>query len=43
MAELDQEWIQLIVDAKELGLSIDDIREFFLYQQKEAKKEVLSR
>ncbi|MEK3799146.1 anti-repressor SinI family protein [Peribacillus sp. FSL H8-0477] len=43
MAELDQEWIQLIVDAKELGLSIDDIREFFLYQQEEAKKEVLSR
>ncbi|MFS0780505.1 anti-repressor SinI family protein [Bacillus sp. 1P06AnD] len=28
MSELNQEWIQLILEAKEIGLSIEEIREF---------------
>ncbi len=26
--QLDEEWISLIIEAKELGVSIDEIREF---------------
>ena len=27
--ELDQEWVELILQAKEKGLSLEEIREFF--------------
>lgn len=30
---IDSEWLQLIVEAKEIGLSIEDIRTFFEKQQ----------
>jgi DNA-binding transcriptional MerR regulator len=28
LAELDKEWIQLIMEAKKLGVDISDVREF---------------
>lgn len=28
LKDLDQEWVELIQDARDLGLSMDEIREF---------------
>lgn len=30
--ELDQEWVQLITEAKELGLTIEELKKFFKKQ-----------
>ncbi|MFE8697528.1 anti-repressor SinI family protein [Cytobacillus sp. FJAT-53684] len=42
MEKLDQEWIQLIFEAMEIGLNVEDIREFFLRQLDENRKEIFS-
>ncbi len=31
---LDQEWVELITLAKQMGLTLEEIREFFISQQK---------
>jgi len=36
--QLDQEWYELIVTAKELGMSVDDIREFLSSVDKTDKR-----
>lgn len=33
--ELEQEWVQLMIEAKNLGLNIEDIRAFFLRHRNE--------
>lgn len=38
MDNLEQEWIQLIREAKELGLSIEDIQEFFSMSAQQNKE-----
>lgn len=38
--KLDQECVKLIFEAKELGLSIRDVEEFFLNQPKQTAKEI---
>ncbi|MEQ2466166.1 anti-repressor SinI family protein [Niallia hominis] len=35
MNQLDNEWLQLISKAKQLGLTIDDIQKFLKLNQKE--------
>jgi len=35
MKQLDNEWLQLISKAKQLGLTVDDIRLFLQLNQKE--------
>lgn len=40
MDELEQEWIQLIFEAKKAGLSIEEVREFFLNHLDEIKSGV---
>ena len=39
LEELELEWVQLIFEAKEIGLSIGDVREFLLSQLHETKIE----
>ncbi|WP_366162621.1 anti-repressor SinI family protein [Bacillus infantis] len=38
MTNLDKEWIELVASAKQLGLTIEDIRKFILSEQKEKRK-----
>ncbi|MFV2049963.1 anti-repressor SinI family protein [Metabacillus litoralis] len=33
MEELDQEWVELISKAREMGLSTEEIREFLISKQ----------
>ncbi|MCM3163356.1 anti-repressor SinI family protein [Metabacillus litoralis] len=33
MKELDQEWVELISKAREMGLSTEEIREFLISKQ----------
>ncbi|WP_409302808.1 anti-repressor SinI family protein [Peribacillus sp. SCS-155] len=33
-AEFDQEWIELVKQAKEIGLMLDEVREFIYSNQK---------
>ncbi|NEY99385.1 anti-repressor SinI family protein [Heyndrickxia shackletonii] len=35
MNQLDQEWLLLILEAKQLGLTVEDIREYLQENQKE--------
>lgn len=37
---LDQDWVKLISEAKELGLSIQDVEEFLLNHIKQTAKEI---
>ncbi|MCH1627486.1 anti-repressor SinI family protein [Fredinandcohnia quinoae] len=39
MDELEQEWVQLISEAKEIGLNIEEIREFLRCRLHETKVE----
>ncbi len=32
--ELDNEWLQLIMEAKDIGIQLDEIRKFFLNNRK---------
>lgn len=38
---LDGEWVKLILEAKKLGLSTQEVKEFFLNQAKQTEKEIL--
>ncbi|WP_234987261.1 anti-repressor SinI family protein [Bacillus sinesaloumensis] len=40
MEGLDQDWVKLISEAKELGLSIQDVEEFLLNHIKQTAKEI---
>ncbi len=40
LEKLDHEWVKLIFEAKDLGLSIQDVKEFFLNQSKVTVKEI---
>ncbi len=35
--KIDREWLRLIIEAKQLGLSIDDVRRFFEESNKKGK------
>ncbi|RFU64019.1 DNA-binding anti-repressor SinI [Peribacillus glennii] len=39
LLQLDEEWVELIVQAKEIGLNVEEIREFL--QANTNKKEII--
>lgn len=39
LEQLEQEWIQLISEAKEMGLTIDEIQQFFRCKLEETEVE----
>ena len=40
MTDLEKEWKELILEAKNIGLSMEEIREFLQHQETENKKEI---
>ncbi|MDQ0156270.1 anti-repressor SinI family protein [Robertmurraya andreesenii] len=38
--ELDKDWLQLIIEAKKMGIQMEEIRDFFIHNSPNSQKQI---